>query len=264
MDVPEEVEIHLENNPAWSESVKNEKRRILEKTGQALVSETASPKRKTQGDDKIRQYARVQALSVDKIRQDPERQTLGCDTTRQDTKRQALSVDKTRQDPKGRTLGVDKTRQVDGCTANGTRGKCQLGAETKGTPGKTHESLYSSSPKGNYRKTLGEGCSSRAPKRKATADLMSTNHGEVGKTESKPSPSGRSHPKVRRGSDYQDKRISELFSLVNTLTEDLKMTREELDKERKERKRERQDQSLREEMLNERIEKLEQERKRRR
>ena len=39
------------------------------------------------------------------------------------------------------------------------------------------------------------------------------------------------------------------------------MTREELDKERKERKRERQDQSLREEMLNERIEKLEQETK---
>jgi len=264
MDVPEEVEIHLENIPAWSESVKYEKRRILEKTGQAVVSETASPKRQTQGDDKIRQYARGQALCVDKIRQDPERQTLGCDTTRQDTKRQALSVDKTRQDPKGRTLGVDKTRQVDGCTANGTRGKCQLGAETKGTPGKTHESLYSSSPKGNYRKTLGEGCSSRAPKRKATADLMSTNHGKVEKTESKPSPSGRSHPKVRRGSDYQDERISELFSLVKTLTEDLKMTREELDKERKERKRERQDQSLREEMLNERIEKLEQERKRRR
>ena len=236
MDVPEEVEIHLENNPAWSESVKNEKRRILEKTGQALVSETASPKRQTQGDDKKRQDARRQALSLDKIRQDPERQTLG----------------------------VDKTRQVDGRTANGTRGKCQLGAETKGTPGKTHESLYSSSPKGNYRKTLGEGCSSRAPKRKATADLMSTNHGKVEKTESKPSPSGGSHPKVRRGSDYQDKRISELFSLVNTLTEDLKMTREELDKERKERKRERQDQSLREEMLNERIEKLEQERKRRR
>ena len=236
MDVPEEVEIHLENIPAWSESVKYEKRRILEKTGQAVVSETASPKRQTQGDDK----------------------------KRQDARRQALSVDKTRQDPKGRTLGVDKTRQVDGCTANGTRGKCQLGAETKGTPGNTHESVYRSSPKGNYRNTLGEGCSSRAPKRKATADLMSTNHGKVEKTESKPSPSGRSHPKVRRGSDYQDKRISELFSLVNTLTEDLKMTREELDKERKERKRERQDQSLREEMLNERIEKLEQERKRRR
>ena len=52
MDVPEDVEIHLENNPAWSESVKNEKRRILEKTGQAVVSETASPKRQTQGDDK--------------------------------------------------------------------------------------------------------------------------------------------------------------------------------------------------------------------
>ena len=236
MDVPEEVEIHLENNPAWSESVKNQKRRILEKTGQALVSETASPKRKTQGDDKIRQYARGQALSVDKIRQDPERQTLGS----------------------------DKTRQIDGRTVNGTRGKCHLGAETKGTPGNTHESVYRSSPKGNYRNTLGEGCSSRAPKRKATADLMSTNHGKVEKTESKPSPSGKSQPKVRRGSDYQDKRISELFSLVNTLTEDLKMTREELDKERKERKRERQDQSLREEMLNERIEKLEQERKRRR
>ena len=236
MDVPEEVEIHLENNPAWSESVKYEKRRILEKTGQAVVSETASPKRQAEGDDKIRQ----------------------------DIRRQALSVDKSRQDPERRTLGVDKTRQVEGCTVNGTRGKCQLGAETKGTPGKTHESLYSSSPKGNYRNTLGEGCSSRAPKRKATADLMSTNHGKVEKTESKPSPSGRSHPKVRRGSDYQDKRISELFSLVNTLTEDLKMTREELDKERKERKRERQDQSLREEMLNERIEKLEQEGKRRR
>ena len=236
MDVPEEVEIHLENNPAWSESVKNEKRRTLEKTGQAVVSETASPKRQTQGVDKIRQ----------------------------DTRRQALSVDKTRPDPKRQTLGVDKTRQVQGCTANGTRGKCHLGAETKGTPGNTHESVYRSSPKGNYRNTLGEGCSSRAPKRKATADLMSTNHGKVEKTESKPSPSGRSHPKVRRGSDYQDKRISELFSLVNTLTEDLKMTREELDKERKERKRERQDQSLREEMLNERIEKLEQERKRRR
>ena len=236
MDVPEEVEIHLENNPAWSESVKYEKRRILEKTGQAVVSETASPKRQTQGDDKIRQYARGQALCVDKIRQDPERQTLGS----------------------------DKTRQVDGRTVNGTRGKCHLGAETKGTPGNTHESVYRSSPKGNYRNTLGEGCSSRAPKRKATADLMSTNHGKVEKTESKPSPSGRSHPKVRRGSDYQDKRISELFSLVNTLTEDLKMTREELDKEKKERKRERQDQSLREEMLNERIEKLEQERKRRR
>ena len=236
MDVPEEVEIHLENNPAWSESVKNEKRGILEKTGQALVSETASPKRKTQGDDKIRQYGRGQALCFDKISQDPERQTLG----------------------------VDKTRQIDGRTVKGTRGKCQLGEETKGTPGKTHESVYRSSPKGNYRNTLGEGCSSRAPKRKATADLMSTNHGKVEKTESKPSPSGGSHPKVRRGSDYQDKRISELFSLVNTLTEDLKMTREELDKERKERKRERQDQSLREEMLNERIEKLEQERKRRR
>ena len=236
MDVPEEVEIHLENNPAWSESVKYEKRRILEKTGQAVVSETASPKRQTQGDDKIRQYARGQALCVDKIRQDPERQTLGS----------------------------DKTRQIDGRTVKGTRGKCQLGEETKGTPGNTHESVYRSSPKGNYRNTLGEGCSSRAPKRKATADLMSTNHGKVEKTESKPSPSGRSHPKVRRGSDYQDKRISELFSLVNTLTEDLKMTREELDKEKKERKRERQDQSLREEMLNERIEKLEQERKRRR
>ena len=236
MDVPEEVEIHLENNPAWSESVKNEKRRTLEKTGQAVVSETASPKRQTQGDDKKRQDARRQALSLDKIRQDPERQTLGS----------------------------DKTRQIDGRTVNGTRGKCHLGAETKGTPGNTHESVYRSSPKGNYRNTLGEGCSSRAPKRKATADLMSTNHGKVEKTESKPSPSGKSQPKVRRGSDYQDKRISELFSLVNTLTEDLKMTREELDKERKERKRERQDQSLREEMLNERIEKLEQERKRRR
>ena len=236
MDVPEEVEIHLENNPAWSESVKNQKRRILEKTGQALVSEAASPKRQTQGVDKIRQ----------------------------DTRRQALSVDKSRQDPERRTLGVDKTRQVQGCTVHGTRGKCQLGAETKGTPGKTHESLYSCSPKGNFRKTLGEGSSCRAPKRKATADLMSTNHGKVEKTESKPSPSGKSQPKVRRGSDYQDKRISELFSLVNILTEDLKMTREELDKERKERKRERQDQSLREEMLNERIEKLEQEGKRRR
>ena len=219
MDVPEDVEIHLENNPAWSESVKNEKRRILGKTGQAVVSETASPKR------------------------------------------QALSVDKSRQDPERRTQGVDKTRQVQGRTVNETRGKCQLGAETKGTPGKTHESLYSSSPKGNYRKTLGEGCSSRAPEKKATADLMSTNHGKVEKTESR---SGESQPKIWRGSDYQDQRISELFSLVNTLTEDLKMTREELDKERKERKRERQDQSLREEMLNERIEKLEQERKRRR
>ena len=108
---------------------------------------------------------------------------------------------------------------------------------------------------------LSAGC--RAPIRKASADLMSTNHGEVEKT-LKPSPSGRSQPKVRRGSDYQDERISRLFSLVNTLTEELKMTREELDKERKERKRERQDQSLREEMLNERIGKLEQERKKRR
>merc|ERR1712113_1208752 len=203
-----------------------------------------------------------QALSVDRIRQDPERQTLGVDKIRQDTRRQALSVDTTRQDPERRTLGSDKTRQVDGRTVNGARGKCQLGAETKGTPEKTHESLYSSSSKGNYRSTLGEGSSCRAAKRKATADLMSTNHGKVEKTESKPSPSGRSQPKVGRGSNYQDERISELFSLVNTLTEELKMTREELDKERKERKRERQDHSLREEMLNERIEKLEQERKR--
>ena len=59
MDVPEDVQVHLENNAAWSDSVKNEKRRNLrkERNGQTVNSDTESPRRRAEGSDQSRQEA---------------------------------------------------------------------------------------------------------------------------------------------------------------------------------------------------------------
>ena len=51
MDVPEDVQVHLENNAAWSDSEKHEKRRNLRKERN---SQTDSPLRGTQGSDQSR------------------------------------------------------------------------------------------------------------------------------------------------------------------------------------------------------------------
>ena len=60
MDVPEEVQVHLENNEAWSDSVsfpnplpredlgKNEKRQNLRKESQTVMSDTESPSKRSQ------------------------------------------------------------------------------------------------------------------------------------------------------------------------------------------------------------------------
>lgn len=56
MDVPEDVQVHLENNMAWSDSLENEKRRNLrkERNGQTVNSDTESPIRRTQDSDQSR------------------------------------------------------------------------------------------------------------------------------------------------------------------------------------------------------------------
>ena len=59
MDVPEDVQVHLQNNAAWSDSVKNEKRRNLrkERNGRTVNSDTESPRRRAEGSDQSRQEA---------------------------------------------------------------------------------------------------------------------------------------------------------------------------------------------------------------
>ena len=59
MDVPEDIQVQLENNAAWSDLVKNEKRRNLrkERHGQTVNSDTESPIRRTQDSDQSRQEA---------------------------------------------------------------------------------------------------------------------------------------------------------------------------------------------------------------
>ena len=59
MDVPEDIQVQLENNAAWSDLVKNEKRRNLrkERHGQTVNSDTESPRRGGEGSDQSRQEA---------------------------------------------------------------------------------------------------------------------------------------------------------------------------------------------------------------
>ena len=214
MDVPEDVQVHLENNMAWSDSVKNEKRQNLRKgrNGQTVISDAESPLRMTRGGDH--------------------------------------------------------------------RGKCQLGQETKGTPikdKKESQSKSKSSQKAdkdaNEENSKMLGPDSIPSKRKAEDDLVSSNPGKLGRTETNQVPretpqakgkvalqqrttgdhSQRKYskkPRDKRECCSNNKKYSELLSLVKNM-------KEEWETERKER-------DLREEMLKARIEELERREKERR
>ena len=226
MDVPEDAQFHLENNMAWSDSVKNEKRQNLrkERNGQTVISDAESPLRRTQGGDHSRRE----------------------------------------RDQKVGRVG----------------GKCQLGQETKGTPikdKKESQSKSKSSQKAdkdaNEENSKMLGPDSIPSKRKAEDDLVSSNPGKLGRTETNqvpretPQAKGKvalqqrttgdhsqriysKKPRDKRECCSNNKKYSELLSLVKNM-------KEEWETERKER-------DLREEMLKARIEELERREKKRR
>ena len=228
MDVPEDVQVHLENNAAWSDSVKNEKRQNLrkERNGQTVNSDTESPRRRAEGNDQIRQEADRKVGRVggkcqlgQETKGIPRNDTQ--ETHSQEKNRRSQKTDNDAKDEHGKMLGV-------------------LRRDSTPSKRKANDDLVRSNP-GNLARTETKEVPREAPQAKGKVTPQQKTTGD----QSQRKYSKKSKDKRECCSNY-----SELLSLY-------KIMKEEMETERKER-------DLREEMLKARIEELERREKARR
>ena len=240
MDVPEDVQVHLENNAAWSDSVKNEKRRNLrkERNGQTVNSDTESPRRRAEGSDQSRQEADRKAGRVGgKCHLGQETKgTTGKDKQEahsQAKSRSSQKVDNNANEELSKMLGVlrrdstpSKRKAVDDLTRSNP------------------EKLARTETKHCFPRNLFREVPRETPQAKGKVALQQRTTGDHSQRKYS------KKPRDKRECCSNNKKYSELLSLVKNM-------KEEWETERKER-------DLREEMLKARIEELERREKERR